>query len=426
MKFSGKKILFLGTNSGTVDLLIYAKRNGAKTYVTDNLPPERSEAKRNCDFSYSISTADTERLVCLVKHEQIDAVLSGISEFNIMQAMAVCSICGLPFFCTERQWNIVERKDLFRSLCILHSLPVPYTYYVGQSLPIDFSHFSYPLIVKPIDNGGSTGISICESSKSFVSAFSRAISNSSSKTAIVEEYIVGDEFTAHYSVAFGRVALVSLDRRFPATSNGGYTTTIPIARIYPPDFIDEYFNQINEKIISMVKSVEVSVGSFFVQGIYNRKCNSFYIFEGGLRAAAETPNRFLRHINGVDFFHNYVDFAINGDVGEYDITLEDPKLKGHICCVLSIASKGGKISHITGTKDVCAQLGDIVDYEQRYYPGMVTPVSDALRQIVLRFVIICSSMNKLVEDVSIINRHVFIWGENGEDISIKFQQSQFI
>lgn len=43
-KFEGKKLLLLGSNVGTEDMILYAKSNGAYTIVADNLPVSKSGA----------------------------------------------------------------------------------------------------------------------------------------------------------------------------------------------------------------------------------------------------------------------------------------------------------------------------------------------------------------------------------------------
>lgn len=82
MRFSGKKLLVLGSNAGSTDIVQYAKENGAIVYVADNLDPERSEAKRVADIALQISTADIGALERVMLDEKIDVVVSGISGFN--------------------------------------------------------------------------------------------------------------------------------------------------------------------------------------------------------------------------------------------------------------------------------------------------------------------------------------------------------
>ena len=69
-KFTGKKLLLLGTNPGTTDMVNYARSQGAYVIVTDNLPPDKSAAKLIADEAWPISTADVDTLEKLAINNQ--------------------------------------------------------------------------------------------------------------------------------------------------------------------------------------------------------------------------------------------------------------------------------------------------------------------------------------------------------------------
>ena len=48
-KFKGKKLLVLGSNVGSVDIVKYARKNGAFVYVADYFPKKKSLAKLFAD-----------------------------------------------------------------------------------------------------------------------------------------------------------------------------------------------------------------------------------------------------------------------------------------------------------------------------------------------------------------------------------------
>lgn len=57
-----KKLLILGTSTGSVQIVNYAKSIGIYTIVTDFFSIEQSEAKRYADECWNISTADVNQL----------------------------------------------------------------------------------------------------------------------------------------------------------------------------------------------------------------------------------------------------------------------------------------------------------------------------------------------------------------------------
>ena len=71
-KFKGKRLLILGSNAGSSDIVTYAQNNGAHTIVIDYLQPEQSESKQIADENFLISTADTDTIVNLIKTKKIN------------------------------------------------------------------------------------------------------------------------------------------------------------------------------------------------------------------------------------------------------------------------------------------------------------------------------------------------------------------
>lgn len=423
-KFDGKKLLILGSNVGTLDIIKYAKKNGAYTIVADNRPVERSIGKQFADEAVMISTGDVEALKVYIKDNQIDGVFAGVSEFNLLKAMELCSYFNFPFYCSRKQWDLIEDKECFRKLCIDFCVPCPVTYFSGDYPSDSFlSSIHLPVVVKPVDACASVGVSICREIKDLNKAVRYARESSGKGRIIIEEYFEGDEFAAHYSVVNGEVFLACVDNRIPVSLHEGSVTTVPLARIYPSDFIDEYVSQVDSSVKEMLKSLGLRTGVFFVQGLYNRQSNRFSIFEAGLRCAGEAPYRFLKKVNGSSFLENLVDYALS--CSSQELPKDDPYLKGKRCCVTSFVSKGGKIDKIVGFEETISRIGSLVDAECRYHVGDIVPNGDTLRQIVMRFVLVCDSIENMVNDVLDINRSILVLGNDGQDMCYRFMADTF-
>lgn len=425
-KFEGKKLLILGSSVGTLDLIKYAKKHGAYTIVADYLPKEKSFGKQFSDDDVQINTGDIEALKKYIKDKKINGVFAGVSEFNLLSAMKLCEHFGFPFYCTKKQWDTIEDKESFRRLCIQYHVPCPKTFYAGMYLPKDtLNTISYPVIIKPVDSSSSFGITICRDESTLISAIPEAVRNSQKGRFIIEEFFEGNEFTAHYTIANGEVSLSCVDNRIPIAIHTGDVTTIPLARIYPSTFIDEYLKQVNEKIIKLCKSLKMETGVLFFQGLYNKKRNCFSIFEAGLRCAGEAPYRFLERVNGINFMNCFVDYALLGHVEDFDRSKEDPFLKGKICCITSFVSRGGKVGNIHHFNETVKSIPSIIDSECRYHEGDIVPDSNTLQQIFIRFVLVCDSVDQMIEDIEYINSHVKVLDENGNDMCQTFDARSF-
>lgn len=426
-KFEGKKLLLLGSNVGTLDLIKYAKKHGAYTIVADNLSVEKSIGKQYADDNVLISTGDVDALKEFIRDNNVNGVFAGVSEFNLLNAMKLCEYFGFPFYCTKEQWDAVEDKESFRSLCVKHQVPCPKTYFTGSILSEGaLDSISYPVIIKPVDSCSSIGISICRDKETLITSIPEAIKNSAKGRFIIEEFFEGEEFSAHYMIANGHVSLSCIDNRIPVAIHEGDVTTIPIARIYPSSFIDEYIQQVDEKMKSLCTSLGMDTGVLFVQGLYNKKSNSFSIFEAGLRCAGEAPYRMIEKVNGISFMNNFVDYALLGRVENIDISNEDPYLKGKVCCVTSFVSKGGKVGKILHFDETAKAIPSIIDSECRYHEGDMTPNGNTLRQIMLRFVLVCNNREQLIKDVETINNSIEVLDDKGMAMCYTFDAKRYL
>lgn len=424
-KFKNKTLLILGSNVGTKDIIAYAKANGAKTVVADYYDKEKSIAKQLSDYHENVSTDDIDGLMNIATKYKVDGVISGISEFNLLKAYELSKKINTNNYFDQKQWNDVANKDSFRQMCIDFNVACPKTYYSGpkpETLILEDEKF--PVVVKPVDGSMSRGVTICNNKKEVDIAIDEAIKYSNLKKIIIEEYFEGDEFTAHYSIVNGRVNLACMDNRYPVAVNEGNVTTIPVARIFPSTFLEKYLDQENNNVIQMIESLGLTNGVYFLQGFYNKKQDKFCIFEAGLRCAGEAPYRFIDKVNGLNFLNPLVDLSLGLETTDYNYSKEDPFLNGKQCGVISFVTKGGKVSKIEGLEESVSNVKSVIEYECRYKEGEDTPSGNTLRQLMIRFVMICDSVDQMKSDVSYLNSNINVYNDKGESLVFKFDEER--
>lgn len=420
-KFNGKTFLVLGSNTMATDIVKYARENGAYVIVADYYPKEKSPAKCIANEAVDISTLDVPALIDFGEKRHIDGVFAGISEKNLLSAMRVSEKLGLRFYFNQDQWDRVNKKDEFRKLCIGHGVPCPETYFIGQKKDISdafVSHLPYPVIVKPVDCAASLGVSICTNTQDCKAAIELASSVSESGRIIIEEMVQGNEFTAHYTICNGKTALTCMDNRYPVSVNSGNVTTIPVARIYPSTYLDEYMELVNQPMLSLCESLGLNNAVVFIQGLYDEKQNKFHIFEAGLRSAAELPCRFLEKITGQNYIYMLVDYILTGET-DYDLAKESPDLNGKCAGIISFVTKGGVVGLIEGLVEAVNNTPSVLFYESRYPVGTETPGGNTLRQLMIRFGMICSNRSEMAKDVQYLNDHITVLDDKGSDMVIK-------
>ena len=110
------RLLMLGNNNCSEEMLDYAKSQGIYTIATDFLMPETSRTKLKADEYWMVDTSDIDTLEQKCRKHSIDAVICGISEFNQDMVIELTKRLNLPCYCTEEAWSYSRDKDKLKKL----------------------------------------------------------------------------------------------------------------------------------------------------------------------------------------------------------------------------------------------------------------------------------------------------------------------
>ncbi len=410
--FEGKKLLVLGTSVGSVEIVKYAKEEGAYVIVTDYLPIEKSAAKQYADETEMISTLDAEALCEFARQKHIDGVFCGVSEANLVSVNKIAKELNLPCYFTDEQWELLENKDKFKSLCCEYNVPVAKKINLSDELSEDeLNAIEYPVIIKPVDQSSAIGIHICHNKDELIEGYKDAVQKSYCGEAIVEQYIVGDEFSAAYTVINGEYRLSMMGDKYLNREQEGFIP-LPEAYVYPSKHLDVYMNEINSNVIKMFKSIGLENGTVFIQGVTNG--SQWAVFEAGLRMGGTALFRFIDQINHINILKLLVNYQMLGKMGG-DLSLEDPYLKGKRCCLLSLLNAGGEIAQINGF-DEANKIDGVVESVVRYKVGETIAKTGTLKQSHIRFFVVRDSAYELKKSVQDIQKIVKVVDKQGKNM----------
>ena len=132
-----QKLLVLGSDYGTIDIVKEAKKMGVYVIVSDLMPT--SPTKEAADEAWLISTTDIDILEKKCREENINGVLTGASDFNIARSRELCKRLGFPVYCaSDRAWEVATNKREFKDLCKKVGAPIAQDYHItGEFLKED-------------------------------------------------------------------------------------------------------------------------------------------------------------------------------------------------------------------------------------------------------------------------------------------------
>lgn len=265
---NSKRIAIIGANESIVPLIKKAKALGFETHVFAWRCGDPGE--READFFYPISVSDKERILEECKKIGVHGVCSITSDFAAPVVAFLSRKLGLPGnpeITDLVARNKYEMRRAFQSTGLLYS-----PRFVEIS---DLNHlndlvdgFKFPLIVKPVDRWSSKGISRVDSFNDLESAVKIAINESLSKTAIVEEFVDGPEYSAECIVYNGEASILTFTKK----TTTGYPHYIETGHMQPSDIPINSQQLIICKIKAALKAL----------GIYNSAAHAeFRIMENG-------------------------------------------------------------------------------------------------------------------------------------------------
>lgn len=403
----GKKLLVLGGSASNVQLVHFAQQMGAFVVVADNR--ENRPGKDAADDSVLISTDDYEGLFQYINAHHIDGVATGAGEWNVVNAMKLCKMAGLPYYADEHLWNICQDKRNFKDCCKKYGVPTVPEFSVDRK-PKDED---YPVIVKPVDGCSSRGISICHNEEELDKAIDFALSLSQSTNVIIEKYVDNGGVTidAKYVIVDGQCYLEALGERY--VLEGGLITAISF---YPSSLIGRFMDKVNPNVQKMFSALGYKNGVFFFQAIPDGE--EIYVYEMGLRVSGGMIYNMTEAAGCNNVMKMLIYHSLTGKMCEKDdIKTIDPYFGGKQASTVALPLRLGTIAHIEGLEKV-KRLPGVVDVTVYYGEGheCIQKHINTLDQLFARVIVVSDNEKSLFDTLKKIRESVIVNDNDGNSL----------
>lgn len=409
-----KKLLMLGSSKAGKELIEIARNAGWYTIVTDNLSPEISIVKKFADEFWMISTSDFDVLEEKCKQENINAVISGISTFNIHATMELAKRLNLPCYCTPESWSYTIDKRAFKDICKSCNVPVSKDYYISENQSKDeLDKIEYPVVVKAIDQSANRGMSYCNNSEEVLNAcdFARSVSNS--KTVIIEHMLKGREYAARYALAEGESSLVNFGAML---AQPGYPSNVYSFTTTSTNYFEKYKKEFDPYFKNALKKMQCNEGYAWVE-LMEDTDKSLNALEMGYRMAGDMLELQMAKANQFNAHKWLFEVAIGVKHTKEMLPADLKALPERIVnSYILWSKKGGLVTRIEGV-DKIKELIPSVNVEERSV-SIGKEVSKFQYLLVITFD--NGSYEEMLRDIQIINDNVSIYDENNENICIYY------
>lgn len=412
----GKKLLILGGNLLSCEIIKRAKELGVYTVVTDYNDPSNSPGKKIADESFAVSAIDVDGVVDLIRREHIDGVLTGFSDMLLPYYADICAKANVPCYGTREQFEIFSEKKKYKTLCQQFGVPTIREYGIEYLQKDKIESIHFPVIVKPSANSGARGIKICHNAAELREAYQSAVQASTDGCALIEQYVDEREVTVFWIFQDGEYYVSAIGNRHVKHNQEG-VIPLPAGYSYPASITGSYLKNTVPNVKRMLKSVGIKNGMMFMQcKVVDNEC---LLYDVGYRLTGTLEYKNLQMCCGYDPLEMMIRFAVTGRMAEKSIARKINPYMSKYTYNISCLCSPGVIAEIRGLDKVMEYDG-VIDAVIAHYPGEeITPaMKGLLSQITVRIFGASRSKENMGKDIETIQNMVHILSNSGEEIGL--------
>lgn len=414
-----KKLLIIGGDSFSVDIVKTAQSMGIYTIVTDWYDTKRSPAKLVADEYWNTSIEDYDSLTKQIKEHHVDGILTGFTDSYLLAYQHLCEINNLPSYGTKKQFEILTNKALYKEWCKRFNVPTIQQYNASDT------NIQFPVIIKPVDGSGSRGLHICHNQEELQDAIAASKKSSKQGEVIIERYMTGREVTIFWTFVDGKYYLSAIGNRHVKQNQGENVIPLPVGYTFPSVVIPKYQSEVEEHAKQMFSALGIQNGMMFMQcKVEDGTC---YVYDIGYRLTGSMEYKILEVVSGYNPLKMLIKFALTGKMTDEDISTKVNPATMSPCYNVSCLCAPGTIAEIKGC-DTLMQEDGVIDSILTHFPGetITEEMKGLLTQITVRVLgsvknqeELCSTMQHIGETIQITstdNRQLLLPGIQQEDI----------
>ena len=208
-----KKILIIGAGFLQTFVIRKAKEMGYYVFCVDGNP--LADGFKFADEYQVIDITDKEKCLQYAQRNDIDGVMTAATDYGVITASYIANALNLRGVSMETAALI---KNKYRVRKLFYETNVDDT---KQAHEIETKEdlekikdlIEYPVMVKPCDGSGSRGASKVENSENLFDAVNQAIKCSITKKALIEGFVVGQEYGVESLVCNGNVHVMGVMKK---------------------------------------------------------------------------------------------------------------------------------------------------------------------------------------------------------------------
>lgn len=361
-------------------------------------------AKPYADDFFPVSVLDVEAIRNLAKAERVDFILTACADQVLLIQAQVSEELGLPCYIDYNTAKNVSSKELMKEILVENGIPT--SKYIVMSVFDEerIKELEYPLIVKPVDSYSSRGVKKVWNIKELKSALERATEISRTHTAIVEEYVEGDELTVDVYIEEGKAHVLCISNIDKIPGNDQFV----ICRTrYPAEVTDEIKRRIEILSNRIAEAFRLRNSPMLIQLITDGAKIS--VVELCARTGGGDKFRLIKQVSRFDVIKAVVDLTLGEKPHVIPYRLPENIVNEFIY------TKPGVFDHLEGFEEM-KRRGVISEYFQLKAKGTENNEVKSSGDRVAYYSIQAPTMEEVRQKDQLANETVIVADSDGKDI----------
>lgn len=366
---------------------------------------EKVAGRAYCDIFYPVSTLDVEGIKNVAITEKVDFLIAVCADQVLQVVAEVSEALGLPCYIDFETAVNVSKKSYMKKIFVENGVPTSKHVILAQLEPEKISHLRYPLIVKPVDAYSSRGVQRVDSYEELIPAFAEAVKISRTDTAVVEEFVVGDELTVDVYVEEGKAHVLCISNLYKIGEDGRFV-------IYRAMYPAAITKQIEEQIADAAQKIATAFGLVNSPMLIQLICDGerISVIEFCARTGGVVKFMLIKRVTGFDVVKAVADLTMGKKPHVEPMTKPRPYMISEF-----LYCKAGVLDHIEGAQELY-DAGVLSEYSQLKNPGVEFTEIRSSGDRVACFMIQADDMETLRKNHKLACEKIKVISTTGEDI----------
>jgi biotin carboxylase len=370
MKSTTHKLMIVGATWEQIPLIETAKELGHWVIATDSNP--LSEGLLLADAYEIVDPLDLPAIYELAIRYGVDGITADECDYSHYAATFVSSRLNLPNdgldaaqFTTNKRWM----RERCREARI--SQPRFFTCRTLKEAQKAVQVIDWPVVVKPVDNRGSIGVSVVHSDTELPAAYLDAVMNAHSHEVLVEAYVDGTHITVdgcfdrdgkHHNLAVASKKIIP----------GAKPVIIEV--IYPAEISGQQLELVLDTNDAVVAALNMEAGLSHSEYIIDKQDRVFLLETANRGGGVLTSAKIIPEVSGVDASRLLISNALDQ---KYEI--RPHTLDGMVMLTFLVLAPG-EVKGIRGVENA-RELENVMELRLNFDLGdtLVPPISGAAR-----------------------------------------------